>query len=410
MKTKLLTAAIATASIMTSGVASADGHANSAINTAIENTVFTGSVFSAYRMIDSDTNGDTSDWDLDAIRFGFSTTIKEDTQLNVELGYSPGDKVDAFDTVGTLEDADDAGFRLVSVRDLNLAKKIGNTTITAGRLRTIADRNDAAADEDSLFNSSLQGVALNTAPIIDGIEIKSYNDTGLHGSAAAFKGGLDTTGGDSERDLGFNISAGWIGGNDDLSFGITLAYSDIDGGESDVALGTAGTGEENESDGYSVSTFIAAGPVTATLAYSDRESESSDTVVDALGVVTGTSSSDTETDGYGLQVAYDLGGAGRGFDHYGVWQGPTIAKGQTAYEVVFSYGMRNSEIKNGATGSELPADAGSDTDTDSFGLGINAYCGPHTKWFLEYTTSENDPDMGVKTDTDVIAFGARLDW
>jgi len=373
MKTKILTAAIA--SVMASSVAMAEGHSN-AVSSALANGTVSGEVYGAYRQDGIDGGADSSDIDLDILRLGYSTNVNDSTELGIEVEWM----------------LDENGNTATEIRDLFVAKSVSdNTTVTVGRFKQTADRNAAVEQSDALFTSSVSGPALlgalgnglsadvaNLERRIDGVEVTSANASGLNGTVSIYKDGNDTSGGDSDRQLSYAGSLGWQGGSDDLSFGATVALFKEDGGD---------TGQE--ADGYSLIVNGAMGPVVASLTYADRTQETN-------------GAADVDYDSIGVAGAFNLGGASRSFDNYGVLQGPSVASGDMAYEIGFNY---NSASVEGSTFA-----LGSDYDADAMGIVLNAYCGPNTKVYLSYTDEEWDFGAGTTAEFDQIALGARLDF
>ena len=361
MKTKILTAAIA--SVMASSVAMAEGDSN-AVSSALANGTVSGEVYGAYRSEDDD-GVDSSDFDLDVLRIGYTTNVNDSTELGIEVEWALGDGPGENDQT--------------IIRDLYVAKAINdNTTVTVGRFKQLADRNVAVEQSDALFTTlALEADALGLRRI-DGVEIKHANASGLNGTLSVYKGGEDTSGGDTERNFGYAASLGWQGGADDLSFGVTAAAFQVDGDDSGAA--------STEDSGYSIILNAAMGPVVASLEYLDTTEES-------------TGNEDVDVDGIVIQGAFNLGGASRSFDNYGVLQGPTVAKGDMGYEIGFAYST-GTEEENGFL----------DVDQDAMGIVLNAYCGPNTKWFLSYTDVETDNGVGADQEFDQIALGARLDF
>ena len=370
MKTKILTAAIA--SVMASSVAMAEGHSN-AVSSALANGTVSGEVYGAYRQDGIDGGADSSDIDLDILRLGYSTSVNDSTELGIEVEWM----------------LDENGNTATEIRDLFVAKSVSdNTTVTVGRFKQTADRNAAVEQSDALFTSSVSGPALlggalgaglssdvaNLERRIDGVEVKSANASGLNGTVSIYKGGNDTSGGDSDRQLSYAGSLGWQGGSDDLSFGATVALFKEDGGD---------TGQE--ADGYSLIFNAAMGPVVAALTYADRTQENNSGV-------------DVDFDSIGVAGAFNLGGASRSFDNYGVLQGPSVASGDMAYEIGFNY--NSATVEEGA----------GEYDADDMGIVLNAYCGPNTKVYLSYTDQEWDFGAGGTAEFDQIALGARLDF
>lgn len=367
MKMKQLTMAVAAASVVVSGAAVAGGHGDP-VTTALANAKVSGEVYGAYRNGTTDSgSGETeiSDFDIDELRLGLTTNVHDNKEFGIELGWiildGPGNN------------------SATVVRDLYGAKSYGNTVVTVGRFKQIADRDNYMEQSDALFNDGASIGTIGADRRIDGVEVKTHVDGGLHGSLSVYKGGVDTeiTGADTEisRNLGFAASGGWQGGNDDMSFGVTLTVFQQDGNDPGGF----------DTDGFGVSTFIATGPLTGTLSYADNES-------DPVGGGT-----KTENDGFQLMAALDLGGAARSFDQYGVYQGPSLGEDGRGYEAVISFGSGDSET--GTTESE----------TDGWGIGFNMYCGPYTKWFIQYTDSETEIGS-AKTETDGFAIGGRLDF
>ena len=370
MKTKILTAAIA--SVMASSVAMAEGHSN-AVSSALANGTVSGEVYGAYRQNGIDGGADSSDIDLDILRLGYSTSVNDSTELGIEVEWM----------------LDENGNTATEIRDLFVAKSVSdNTTVTVGRFKQTADRNAAVEQSDALFTSSVSGPALlggvlgaglssdvaNLERRIDGVEVKSANASGLNGTVSIYKGGNDTSGGDSDRQLSYAGSLGWQGGSDDLSFGATVALFKEDGGD---------TGQE--ADGYSLIVNGAMGPVVASLTYADRTQETN-------------GAADVDYDSIGIAGAFNLGGASRSFDNYGVLQGPSVASGDMAYEIGFNY--NSATVEEGA----------GEYDADDMGIVLNAYCGPNTKVYLSYTDQEWDFGAGGTAEFDQIALGARLDF
>ncbi|MDA7687946.1 porin [Pseudomonadales bacterium] len=384
MKTKILTAAIA--SVMASSVAMAEGHSN-AVSSALANGTVSGEVYGGYTNVGIDSNvtdpeADTniSDFDLDILRLGYNTNISDSTELGIEVEWTLGD--------GPGQNSE------TRIRDLFVAKSINdNTTVTLGRFKQLADRNEAVEESDAIFTGSVSGPSTlqsiadfeetgedlesdvaNLARRIDGIEVKHANASGLNGTVSIYKGGNDTSGGDSDRQLSYAGSLGWQGGSDDLSFGATVALFKEDGGD---------TGQE--ADGYSLIVNGAMGPVVASLTYADRTQETN-------------GAADVDYDSIGVAGAFNLGGASRSFDNYGVLQGPSVASGDMAYEIGFNY--NSATVEEGA----------GEYDADDMGIVLNAYCGPNTKVYLSYTDQEWDFGAGGTAEFDQIALGARLDF
>ncbi|RZV48909.1 MAG: hypothetical protein EX270_13475, partial [Pseudomonadales bacterium] len=216
MKMKQLTMAVAAASVVVSGAAVAGGHGD-AVSSALSSAKVSGEVYGAYRSQTTDvgaTSTDVSDFDLEEARLGITANLDDDTELGVEMGWDTGDGFGG--NSGTL------------LRDLYVAKSYGNAVVTAGRFKQVADRDNNVEKSDALFTlpGEVSLSSLGAMRRIDGVEVKSTFEGGLHGSLALYKGGNDFTGGDIEREFGYAGSFGWQGGNDDASFGATVSLFD----------------------------------------------------------------------------------------------------------------------------------------------------------------------------------------
>ncbi len=409
MKINRLAAAIAATSIVVSTQAIADGHSNS-VTSALANGKLTGQVYGGLTRETTETSTspstttqETTDtqFDFDILRMGYTATLKDNVELGIEAQVDPGDDVNDSSSV--------------FLRDLYGAKSFGNNTVTLGRFKPIYDR--ATREKDALFTEPTNGMR------IDGVEFKGFQDTGVNYSASIKKGGLkkdDTNDGtgpsgntdvETEDNFGFAFSAGWQGGDNGLKFGGFIAFDQVDGDEETekdttsgvtTKAGTLTTSENVESDGFLIGGNLDAGAITAILRYSDGEVE-----YESGDSSSGFSTRTVETDGFTLSGAFDLGGAKRSFDQFGVWQGPKLSKGQWGHEIVATIGQWTAEEStSGVSGS-------TDTDTDTYGIGYNGYCGEYTKVYALYTTSEDEETTtGISgsedSESDTLTLGIRL--
>jgi len=411
MKTKLLTAAIAVATLSSATSVMADG-----ITTALANGTISGEAYGGYRtgtIEDQDnelglgsTDSDFSDGDIDKLRLGFNAQIMENVEFGIEAEWNAGDHADESSTT--------------TIRDLYIAKTYGDTVVTAGRFKQIADRTAAIEESDSIIAESAldAGVAafadqvLSGAPAsftldvaefigeirwelapsatrrVDGIEVKHANASGLNGSLAFYKGGVDSSGADMERNWGYSGSIGWQGSADDIQFGVTLAAYQEDSDESDAIA--------YESSGFSATVNADFGLAVAILGYSDNEIESENGA-----------SADASQDGFNAQVAVDLGGAARNFDKYGVLGAPELAANEWGFEFGLTYSQIEHE-NDGYSGALLGGTF--DADLDQLGVGINAYHGLNKKVYLQYVDGELDFDGGGSVEVDQILLGGRIDF
>lgn len=403
MKINRLAAAIAATSIVVSTQAIADGHSNS-VTSALANGKLTGQVYggltrSTTEVEDSKvdpktTNEDTdTEFDFDYIRMGYIATVKEDVEFGIEAQLDPGNDVNSSSSV--------------TIRDLYGKKSFGNNAVTLGRFKPIYDRE--AEQSDALFTNPTTGMR------IDGVEFKGFQDTGLNYSASIQKGGLvdeDSSGSgnsddETEDNFGISLSAGWQGGDNGLKFGGFIAFDQTDGDETsskNTVTDVTTVTEEEETDKFIIGGNLDAGTIVAILRYTDTEVE------DKSGnTSSGFTSTTTETDGFTLSGAFDLGGANRSFDQFGVLQGPKVANGEWGQEIVLHFSQTDTEWSQ----SGVSPSASIDTETDTFGIGYNAYCGKYTKLYALYETSESEAEEenvtgSIDTDGDTFTLGLRL--
>ena len=344
----------------------------------------------------SSSESDSSDFTFDRVRLGYEAGVKDDVIFGAELELFPGSESD--DVL--------SGSRFT---DLYLQKNKPNMSKTLGRFKQTFNRESATELSDNLFTQmagftdtdfdSALGITdpsladlyrglLNGADRrIEGGEIKGTQPTGLNYTFAVYKGGIDSTDGDSDRSFGYAGSVGWQGGDDDIQFGFNAGLFQQQGDESDV-----GSNVENvETMGYRLGGNLTSGIFSGNLYYASNEAEFD---------FNGSSASDLENTTFGAHASFDLGGARRSFDEFNVRQGPSLSGDDWAYEAVLMY-RQDSIEQDGSSG---------DIDFTQWGIGVNAYCSEYTKLYGSYSSLEIDGGGSQKPTVDQFALGVRFDF
>lgn len=396
MKKNFMSVAILSTIGLGSTQAMADGHLDT-ITSALKNGKLTGQVYGGLtrtREVDSTVPATTtqketdSELDFDFLRMGYVATVKDNVEYGVEIQLDPGNDVDSSSNV--------------TIRDLYIAKDIGNEIVTLGRFKPIYDRTDAIEQSDALFTDPSIGLR------IDGIEIKGVLPIGLNYSASFKKAGtklvLTNDSGNTDSDLqdtfGFSTSLGWQGTNNNVQFGGYLAINTEDGNDTtDKTNGIATVDNNLATDTFIFAGNISAGFFNGILHYSEIEEELDDSITQTITT--------TERDGYTAYASFNLGGANRSFNDYGVLQGPKLSKDQWGQEIVVKYGQSTLELSD--NGVLAPVQ----TEIDIFGIGYNAYCNEYTKIYALFEKVENAAKTkGVQGSTnenvETISIGLRL--
>lgn len=412
MKRTNLTIAIAAAALASTSLVYADGHASNTIKTALADSTLTGQVYGGYQNNENEfvsgtpaavTTSEGSDFGLEEARLGLISQVKDNVELGIEMIWNAG--------AGPGQNSQTV------INDLYLKKDYGNTSVYVGRFKQVADRRSAVERSDAIFtglnlDTGFGGISFATTTLgprrADGVQVSSFNDAGFHGSAAIIKAGVDTendanNNSDSTRKFGYSLTGGWIGGDDNLQFGVTLGYAQNDGDE-DSDSG-ADTSSESDSSGYSIQTILATGPFVGGLNYNDGETESESR--------NGTtrSTEDNDADGYNLWGAFNLLNAERSFDQYGVLQGPNLSKGEIGYEVGLSYGSGDSATEENDGLGTPTSFTKSESELDAWSLAFNVYTGENCKWFFQYSQVESEQG-GNSLDLESTSFtlGGRLSF
>lgn len=403
MKANKLYAALAITSLALPFTAVADDD----ISSRLANGKFSGEAFGGARMEsfdldDGSPDSDATDFTSDIVRLGYHANVKDNMIFGAELQLLPGSE--ATDSLSATR-----------LQDLYFQWQYDQKTKTLGRFKQSVNRESAVELSDARFTqgasfdlgaTNIQSslgitsseanafIALlnGSARRVEGAEIKGFTDAGLNYTLALYKGGTDTTGNDSDRNFGYSGSLGWQGGDNNLQFGASIGLFMEAGNEIDDPTGGTGDITSNDYEGYRFSGNIATGPVTANLYFADNTVE---TDVDG-----GTSAPDIENSSFGISASFDFGGAGRSYDNFGILQGPNLSGNDWAFEGVIN--LRQDSIEISGVSGEL--------DVDTWGLGVNAYCGQYTKIYGSYSSAEIDGGGSEKPSVDQLAVGVRFDF
>ena len=418
MKIKKLSIAMAVASIAASGSALAGGPLNTVLDSANANF----QVFGGYMDREWDIEGggdfDESDFDFDRARIGVTGIVKENVSYGLEVEWllHDADLTGSQDSSSTSPGSTQQDENDVRVNKAYLLKQKGDITLILGRYKQAADRGNHIRLADRVFNtyspSAYGPIGMTVGDIssdlginsqfaidqigadrhVDGAGINYVGESGIHGSFNIYKGGVNEESDELSRNFGYAGSIGWLGGDNDMQFGVTLSAFQEDGSE--VEGGAGQSDAELENSGMTLEAVFGTGPINAGLTYGDASIEFDDPD-DILGGGA-IDDDELEIDNIGIWVVYDVLNAARDFNPMAVLGGPSVAPQDLGVE----FGARYSK-------GEIDLDGVGDADQESYGIAVNVYCGSFTKWFFEYDASEYGDSGEVEITT--FSIGGRVD-
>ena len=417
MKLKQLTSAIAATTLLASSGAFAQQLYNVQSNSP--NFVIDGQLMGAWEISGSETESededgndlgedefDSNDFEVSYARLGVQANIAENTIVRFERQFNIGNcsAGSSSRTCGTSSNATTDAFVRHTMKD-------GAKVLTGGIAKPLLDGNDAMDIEDRVFMDSGSALSFVGSPArTTGVSV-DWTGEGFFAGGHLFRNGTsseDTEDGaddtfETDYNLGFGIRGGGIFDIDGIMLAASLVYFDLDDGES--VFEDKDTDEEDktesDTDGFGIDVLAKVGNVNLQLNWADGDSDSERE--NDFNPATDFER-DESRDALYVTALWNVYNANRDITNQGTLGAPQVASGQKGLELGIRIGTHEVETDFGSSDSE--------SETDTWALVGNWYCGEFFKAFAEIgagdTEFEDEDGDKDDTDSDYVKLGARI--